>query len=76
MGALTHANRWLPLLTTRRHIDLGRTSSAICRPCDAPATDASPGDAPSSHLPDRPFPREDTPCLPQDRSPPCAPSPS
>ncbi|MGW5615531.1 putative leader peptide [Streptomyces sp. V1I6] len=22
----------LPLLTSRRHIDLGRTSSAICRP--------------------------------------------
>ncbi|MFA7757711.1 putative leader peptide [Streptomyces sp. NRRL B-2790] len=22
----------LPLLTSRRHIDLGRTSSAVCRP--------------------------------------------
>ncbi|MFJ4468404.1 putative leader peptide [Streptomyces sp. NPDC089424] len=26
------AGRLLPLLTSRRHIDLGRTSSAICRP--------------------------------------------
>ncbi|WP_408055959.1 putative leader peptide [Streptomyces blattellae] len=25
----------LPLLTSRRHIDLGRTSSAICRPSDS-----------------------------------------
>ncbi|MFJ8587290.1 putative leader peptide [Streptomyces sp. NPDC093595] len=27
-----HAGDPLPLLTSRRHIDLGRTSSAICRP--------------------------------------------
>ncbi|MGY6019510.1 putative leader peptide [Streptomyces spinosirectus] len=26
------ADRPLPLLTSRRHIDFGRTSSAICRP--------------------------------------------
>ncbi|MGW7441387.1 putative leader peptide [Streptomyces sp. NPDC054849] len=26
------AGRLLPLLTTRRHIDLVRTSSAICQP--------------------------------------------
>ncbi|WP_414719017.1 putative leader peptide [Streptomyces sp.] len=29
--SLNHAGRLLPLLTSRRHIDLGRTSSAICR---------------------------------------------
>ncbi|WP_416223355.1 putative leader peptide [Streptomyces hygroscopicus] len=32
MGTLDRAGRMLPLLTSRRHIDLGRTSSAICRP--------------------------------------------
>ncbi|MFE7776425.1 putative leader peptide [Streptomyces sp. NPDC057445] len=31
MRTLNHAGRLLPLLTTRRHIDLGRTSSAICQ---------------------------------------------
>ncbi|MFD8195893.1 putative leader peptide [Streptomyces wuyuanensis] len=29
---LNHAGRLLPQLTSRRHIDLGRTSSAICQP--------------------------------------------
>jgi hypothetical protein len=32
MNTLKRADRSLPLLTSRRHIDLGRTSSAICRP--------------------------------------------
>ncbi|MGW3729697.1 MULTISPECIES: putative leader peptide [Streptomyces] len=32
MRTLNRADRSLPLLTSRRHIDLGRTSSAICRP--------------------------------------------
>ncbi|WP_353479722.1 putative leader peptide [Streptomyces sp. ALI-76-A] len=32
MGTVEHAARSRPLLTSRRHIDLGRTSSAICRP--------------------------------------------
>ncbi|WP_329125058.1 MULTISPECIES: putative leader peptide [unclassified Streptomyces] len=32
MRTLNHAGRPLPLLTSRRHIDLGRTSSAICQP--------------------------------------------
>ncbi|MGW0948968.1 putative leader peptide [Streptomyces sp. NPDC002623] len=32
MRAFDHVGRVLPLLTSRRHIDLGRTSSAICRP--------------------------------------------
>ncbi|MFF8534526.1 putative leader peptide [Streptomyces sp. SAS_267] len=32
MGTLDCTTRTLPLLTSRRHIDLGRTSSAICRP--------------------------------------------
>ncbi|MGP4004922.1 putative leader peptide [Streptomyces sp. 4N124] len=32
MRTLNRAVRPLPLLTSRRHIDLGRTSSAICRP--------------------------------------------
>ncbi|MEU7963936.1 putative leader peptide [Streptomyces sp. NPDC049097] len=32
MRTLSRAGRLLPLLTSRRHIDLGRTSSAICRP--------------------------------------------
>ncbi|MGW0790148.1 putative leader peptide [Streptomyces sp. NPDC002911] len=32
MGAFNRAARSLPLLTRRRHIDLGRTASAICRP--------------------------------------------
>ncbi|WP_335341086.1 putative leader peptide [Streptomyces ambofaciens] len=32
MSARTCADLPLPLLTSRRHIDLGRTSSAICRP--------------------------------------------
>ncbi|WP_322734594.1 putative leader peptide [Streptomyces chromofuscus] len=31
MRTLHLADRSLPLLTSRRHIDLGRTSSAICR---------------------------------------------
>ncbi|WP_373295918.1 putative leader peptide [Streptomyces roseolilacinus] len=30
--ALKQAGDSLPLLTSRRHIDLGRVSSAICRP--------------------------------------------
>ncbi|MEU2395481.1 putative leader peptide [Streptomyces sp. NPDC007369] len=30
MRTLHHAGRALPRLTTRRHIDLARTSSAIC----------------------------------------------
>ncbi|MFI9612815.1 putative leader peptide [Streptomyces sp. NPDC052023] len=33
MRALHRDDRPLPLLTSRRHIDLGRTSSAICRHC-------------------------------------------
>ena len=32
MTALHRTVRLLPLLTSRRHIDFGRTSSAICRP--------------------------------------------
>ncbi|CAL9376368.1 putative leader peptide [Streptomyces sp. enrichment culture] len=32
MGTLDRADLSFPLLTSRRHIDLGRTSSAICRP--------------------------------------------
>ncbi|MET8454335.1 putative leader peptide [Streptomyces sp. NPDC005209] len=28
---LDRTGRILPLLTSRRHIDLGRTSSAVCR---------------------------------------------
>ncbi|MFF3330649.1 putative leader peptide [Streptomyces sp. NPDC002888] len=32
MRALDRTGRLLPLLTSRRHIDLSRTSSAICRP--------------------------------------------
>ncbi|MFF3611874.1 putative leader peptide [Streptomyces sp. NPDC002580] len=32
MGTLDRSGRTLPLLTSRRHIDLGRTSSAICQP--------------------------------------------
>ncbi|WP_405883036.1 MULTISPECIES: putative leader peptide [unclassified Streptomyces] len=32
MRTLARADRMPPLLTSRRHIDLGRTSSAICRP--------------------------------------------
>ncbi|MFF3689764.1 putative leader peptide [Streptomyces sp. NPDC002187] len=32
MGKLDRTAQSLPLLTSRRHIDLGRTSSAICRP--------------------------------------------
>ncbi|MET9845922.1 putative leader peptide [Streptomyces ossamyceticus] len=32
MRARNRADLSLPLLTSRRHIDLGRTSSAICRP--------------------------------------------
>ncbi|WP_420714873.1 putative leader peptide [Streptomyces sp. WM6372] len=31
MRTLHHAGRTLPLIS-RRHIDLGRTSSAICQP--------------------------------------------
>ncbi|WP_374203483.1 putative leader peptide [Streptomyces antimicrobicus] len=31
MSALPRASRLLSLLTSRRHIDLGRTSSSICR---------------------------------------------
>ncbi|MGQ5635677.1 MULTISPECIES: putative leader peptide [unclassified Streptomyces] len=32
MGALSCADPVLPVLTSRRHVDFGRTSSAICRP--------------------------------------------
>ncbi|MET9422577.1 MULTISPECIES: putative leader peptide [unclassified Streptomyces] len=32
MRTFDRTDRSLPLLTSRRHIDLGRTSSAICRP--------------------------------------------
>ncbi|WP_373299500.1 putative leader peptide [Streptomyces poonensis] len=32
MRTLDRADRPFTLLTSRRHIDLGRTSSAICRP--------------------------------------------
>ncbi|MEV4033915.1 MULTISPECIES: putative leader peptide [Streptomyces] len=32
MRTHNRTDRLLPLLTSRRHIDLGRTSSAICRP--------------------------------------------
>ncbi|MFC4465527.1 putative leader peptide [Streptomyces xiangluensis] len=32
MRTLDRTHGLLPLLTSRRHIDLGRTSSAICRP--------------------------------------------
>ncbi|MGI5194242.1 putative leader peptide [Streptomyces sp. CA-288835] len=32
MRTLDRTGELLPLLTSRRHIDLGRTSSAICRP--------------------------------------------
>ncbi|MER5597959.1 putative leader peptide [Streptomyces sp. NPDC002265] len=32
VGALSCADRGLPVLTSRRHIDFARTSSAICRP--------------------------------------------
>ncbi|MFD5798117.1 putative leader peptide [Streptomyces diastatochromogenes] len=32
MSTFDHTGRMLPLLTSRHHIDLGRTSSAICRP--------------------------------------------
>ncbi|MFF6806061.1 hypothetical protein [Streptomyces sp. NPDC012616] len=32
MGSFDRAGRALPLLTSRRHIDFGRTSSAFCRP--------------------------------------------
>ncbi|EKX64581.1 hypothetical protein STRIP9103_08474 [Streptomyces ipomoeae 91-03] len=32
MRTLDRTVRLLPLLTWRRHIDFGRTSSAICRP--------------------------------------------
>jgi hypothetical protein len=31
MRTVDRAVRLLPLLTSRRHIDLGRTSSALCR---------------------------------------------
>jgi hypothetical protein len=31
MRTLSRADRSLPLLTSRRHIDLVRTSSAVCR---------------------------------------------
>ncbi|MEU2387705.1 putative leader peptide [Streptomyces sp. NPDC012461] len=31
MTAFDHSSRLLLLLTSRRHIDFGRTSSAICR---------------------------------------------
>ncbi|MEV5343517.1 putative leader peptide [Streptomyces sp. NPDC052773] len=31
MRVLDHADPLLPRLTSRRHIDLGRVSSAICR---------------------------------------------
>ncbi|MFC8142436.1 putative leader peptide [Streptomyces paradoxus] len=32
MRTLDRATQPLPLLTSRRHVDLGRTASAICRP--------------------------------------------
>ncbi|MFF3516801.1 putative leader peptide [Streptomyces sp. NPDC002573] len=32
MRTRNRAELSLPLLTSRRHIDLGRTSSALCRP--------------------------------------------
>ncbi|MFG2883527.1 hypothetical protein ACGFYV_14700 [Streptomyces sp. NPDC048297] len=32
MGSLDHGNLSPALLTSRRHIDFGRTSSDICRP--------------------------------------------
>ncbi|MFC8918598.1 putative leader peptide [Streptomyces sp. NPDC057116] len=32
MPTLRQPGNPLPFLTSRRHIDLGRTSSAICRP--------------------------------------------
>ncbi|MEY9996209.1 hypothetical protein ABIE67_008241 [Streptomyces sp. V4I8] len=32
MSTRSHTDQLLPLLTSRRHIDFGRTSSAICRP--------------------------------------------
>ncbi|MFF4658927.1 putative leader peptide [Streptomyces sp. NPDC001381] len=32
MRTRNRADLSLPLLTSRRHIDLGRTSSALCRP--------------------------------------------
>ncbi|MFF3934708.1 putative leader peptide [Streptomyces phaeofaciens] len=32
MGTLDRPGRFSPLLTSRRHVDLGRTSSAVCRP--------------------------------------------
>ncbi|MEU0650506.1 MULTISPECIES: putative leader peptide [Streptomyces] len=32
MRTHNRTDRLQPLLTSRRHIDLGRTSSAICRP--------------------------------------------
>ncbi|MFI1168067.1 putative leader peptide [Streptomyces sp. NPDC020801] len=32
MRTLDLAGRMPPLLTARRHIDLGRTSSTVCRP--------------------------------------------
>ncbi|WP_347879705.1 putative leader peptide [Streptomyces sp. Tu 2975] len=32
MGTFDRTARSRPLLTSRRHIDLARTSSAICRP--------------------------------------------
>jgi hypothetical protein len=31
MGTPDHAVPLLPLLTSRRHIDFGRTSAALCR---------------------------------------------
>ncbi|WP_345620190.1 putative leader peptide [Streptomyces ziwulingensis] len=32
MGTSSSASRSLPVLTSRRHIDLVRTASAVCRP--------------------------------------------
>lgn len=32
MSSFDRTGRALPLLTSRRHIDFGRTSSAFCRP--------------------------------------------
>ncbi|MFD7243970.1 putative leader peptide [Streptomyces massasporeus] len=32
MRTLSRAAQSLPLLSSRRHVDLGRTASAICRP--------------------------------------------
>ncbi|WP_372341184.1 putative leader peptide [Streptomyces sp. CC224E] len=60
------------LLTSRRHIDLGRTSSAICRAIRV----RSSLRASITAAPPPPFPERSSPCLPHALAPPpCAISP-